>query len=177
MEMGNRDTTQAGLMKEVGMAITMNSEERFDVSPVGYVRREDERTVLEILPAFIPALTELEHFSHVQILWWFSACGDRESRKTTQFDEMPFDAPRLGVFACRAPKRPNPIGLTTARIAEVDRSAGRVVIGEIDAFDGTPILDLKGYLPHCDRVKNVDVPEWASHWPQWLAEEGLGVPE
>jgi len=151
--------------------------ETYEVSPVGYVRREVGRAVLEILPAYVRALEELEHFSHVQILWWFSACGDRESRATIQFDEMPFDAPPLGVFACRAPKRPNPIGLTTARMTAVDAEAGRVEVADIDAFDGTPILDLKGYLPHCDRVKTPDVPEWASHWPEWLPEEGLGLPD
>lgn len=157
---------------------TTNAGETYEVSPVGYVRRESGGAVLEILPAYAPALKELGHFSHVQILWWFSKCQDEEARATMQFNEMPFDAPPLGVFACRAPKRPNPIGLTTARIVEVDRSQGRVVIGDIDAFDGTPILDLKGYLPHCDRVRTVDVPDWACHWPQWLPEEeDSGLPE
>jgi len=178
IEMNERDTTPASSTEEVWMPPTnTKTRERYEVSPVGYVRVANGRTVLEILPDFVPALKELEHFSHVQILWWFSSCADRESRTTTQFDEMPFDAPPLGVFACRAPKRPNPIGLTTARLLEVDPAEGQVVVGDIDAFDGTPILDLKGYLPHCDRVKTVKVPDWASHWPEWLAEEGLGLPE
>jgi tRNA-Thr(GGU) m(6)t(6)A37 methyltransferase TsaA len=133
--------------------------------------------MLDILPDFIPALKELEHFSHVQILWWFSQFEDEVHRQTTQFKDAPFDAPVLGVFACRAPTRPNPIGLTTAKILQVDHGEGQVEIADIDAFDGTPILDLKAYLPVCDRVQNLRVPSWASAWPQWLPEDGLSLVE
>lgn len=149
--------------------------ETYRIYPVGYVHRENGRTILDILPAFVPALKELENFGHVQVFWWFSRFDDEAHRQTTQFDEMPFDAPVLGVFASRAPMRPNPIGLTIAKIVQVDHEQGRVEIVDIDAFDGTPILDLKGYLPHCDRVRNVRVPDWASNWPQWLPEKGLGL--
>lgn len=71
--------------------------------------------------------------------------------------------------------RPNPIGLTTAKIVRVDHYKGWVQVADVDAFDGTPILDMKGYLPHCDRVRNVRVPPWAAHWPHWVPEEGLGL--
>ncbi len=156
---------------------TTQPAETYRVFPVGTVRREDGRTFLDILPDFAPALKELEDFSHVQVFWWFDKFGDHASRQTTQFDQMPFEAPPLGVFACRAPKRPNPIGLTTARILDVDQDAGRVEVADIDAFDGTPILDLKAYMPSCDRVKTVRVPDWAAGWPQWLPEDGLGLEE
>lgn len=149
--------------------------EIYRVSPVGYLRREDGRKIIDILPSFAPALKELESFSHVQVFWWFDQFDDEAHRQTTRFKEMPFEAPVLGVFASRAPMRPNPIGLTTARIVRVDQEAGWVEIADMDAFDGTPILDLKGYLPHCDRVRNVRVPDWASHWPEWLPENGLGL--
>lgn len=149
--------------------------ESYHVSPVGYLRREDGRTIIDVLPAFVPALKELENFSHVQVFWWFDQFDDGTHRQTTRFEDMPFEAPVLGVFASRAPVRPNPIGLTTARIVRVDQEGGQVEVADVDAFDGTPILDLKGYLPHCDRVRNVRVPDWASHWPEWLPENGLGL--
>lgn len=151
--------------------------ESYHIFPVGYVRREDGRTVLDILPAFAPALKELDGFSHVQVFWWFSEFEDDVYRQTTQFDRTPFEAPLLGVFACRSPVRPNPIGLTTAKIVHIDHDAGEVEVANIDAFDGTPILDLKAYIPSCDRVQNVRVPDWASDWPSWLPEEGLGLEE
>ena len=156
---------------------TTRKAETFYITPVGYVRRKNGRTVLDILPAFVPALKELEHFSHVQVLWWFSQFEDEVHRQTTHFKDAPFDAPVLGIFACRAPTRPNPIGLTTARILHVDHAEGHIEIADIDAFDGTPILDLKAYLPVCDRVQNMRVPNWASDWPQWLPEDGLGIEE
>lgn len=149
--------------------------EKYWVHPVGFIHRENDHIYIEILPEFRPALEGLEEFSHVQVFWWFNNFEDTESRKTTQFDKMPFEAPTLGVFACRAPMRPNPIGLTTARILQVDQREGLVDIANIDAFDGTPVLDLKAYLPSCDRVKTIRVPDWASKWPNWLPENGLGL--
>ncbi len=44
-----------------------------------------------------------------------------------------------------------------------------------DAYDGTPTVDLKAYLPVCDRVKEPSIPEWLSYWPEWMPEEGIGL--
>jgi tRNA (adenine37-N6)-methyltransferase len=154
---------------------TSTQDEIYQIYPVGYVRREDGRTFLDILSEFAPALKELEGFSHVQVFWWFNEFDDEVSRQTTRFDRMPFEAPVLGVFACRAPMRPNPIGLTTAKIVHIDQDEGQIEIADIDAYDGTPILDLKAYMPFCDRVQTARVPEWAAGWPQWLPEDGLGL--
>jgi len=151
------------------------AKDRLFIQPVGFISRDNDRTRIEILPEYKTALKGLEGFSHLQVFWWFNHFDDKESRQTTEFDKMPFEAPSLGVFACRAPMRPNPIGLTTAKILQVDQDEGFVEVANIDAFDGTPVLDLKAYLPSCDRVKNVRVPAWASHWPEWLPEDGLAL--
>lgn len=147
-------------------------QERFEIFPIGYVRRSDGKTYLEILEAYVPALKELEHFSHVQVFWWFSEFQDDMYRGITQSDKAPYDAPVLGVFACRSPVRPNPIGLTAAEILSVNQDKGIVEITNIDAFDGTPVIDLKAYIPVCDRVESVRVPEWMADWPEWMPEEG-----
>ena len=149
----------------------------FQLSPVGTIRREEDSISIEILPAFKPALKELETFSHALVFWWFSEFDDEKSRTTLQFDRTPFEAPLLGVFACRSPLRPNPIGLSTVKLLKVDHRKGVVEIADIDAYDGTPVLDIKAYLPHCDRVKKVSVPSWAAGWPDCLAENGLGLEE
>jgi tRNA-Thr(GGU) m(6)t(6)A37 methyltransferase TsaA len=149
----------------------------FEITVVGHIRRKNDQTFVEIKPQFKSALKELETFSHVQILWWFNKFDDQKSRGTTQFDKMPFEAPPLGVFACRSPMRPNPIGLTTAKIIDVDHQEGIIHIANMDAYDGTPVLDLKAYMPHCDRVKTFKVPDWAKGWPEWLPEDGLGLEE
>jgi tRNA-Thr(GGU) m(6)t(6)A37 methyltransferase TsaA len=147
----------------------------YEVFPVGYVRRNEGRPTLQIMEPYVSALKELGKFSHVKVLWWFSEFDDEMYRGVTQSEHAPYDAPVLGVFACCSPVRPNPIALTTAEILSVDPEKGVVEIVNIDAFDGTPIIDLKPYIPSCDRVESVRVGEWAAGWPQWLPEEGLGL--
>ena len=149
----------------------------FNIYPVGYIRRNNGKTYLEILKAYVPALKELEYFSHVQVLWWFSEFDDEMYRQITQSDQAPYEAPVLGIFACRSPVRPNPIALTTAKILQVDHEQGRVEIVNIDAYDDTPVIDLKAYIPISDRVETVAVPPWCADWPEWLPAEGLGVEE
>jgi tRNA-Thr(GGU) m(6)t(6)A37 methyltransferase TsaA len=151
--------------------------ETYEVFPVGYVRRDNGRTYLEILEPYTPALKELEQFSHVQVLWWFNRFDDDLYRAITQSEHAPYEAPVMGVFACRSPVRPNPIALTTAQILSVDQGKGMVEIANIDAHDDTPVLDLKAYIPVCDRVKDVSVGPWCAEWPEWMPEEGLGLEE
>jgi len=149
--------------------------EKYEISPIGFIRRINDQTFIEILPEYKPALKELETFSHIQIIWWFNKFDDANSRKTTQFDKMPFEAPPLGVFSSRSPMRPNPLGLSTAKILGIQHSEGMIRIADIDAYEGTPVLDIKAYMPSIDRVKEVKVPDWMSDWPEWLPDEGLGL--
>jgi tRNA-Thr(GGU) m(6)t(6)A37 methyltransferase TsaA len=122
----------------------------------------------------VPALAQLEHFGHVQVLWWFSEFDEKHCRLTTQC-QPPYEAPESGVFACRSPVRPNPIGLTTATILDVDHELGLVEIASVDAYDGTPVIDLKPYIPVCDRVRQVGVPQWMADWPDWMPDGGLEI--
>ena len=83
--------------------------------------------------------------------------------------------PKTGVFATRAEYRPNPIALTTAQILDVDHKKGIIEVQNLDAFDNTPVLDLKAYFPVCDRVKYATIPEWIVGWPEWFPDEGMGL--
>lgn len=67
---------------------------------------------------------------------------------------------RVGVLSCRTPHRPNPIGLSLARIVRVDTKAGQVILAGLDVVDGTPCLDLKPYLPIYECVPSAIVPSW-----------------
>jgi len=151
------------------------SNETFEIFPVGYIRREGKNTHIEILEPFTPAMKELEHFGHVQVFWWFSEYQDDAYREITQGEHAPYDAPVLGVFACRSPVRPNPIGLSTAKVLDVDHDAGIIKIANIDTFDGTPVIDLKPYIPSCDRLESTRVPDWMAGWPEWTPDEGLAL--
>jgi len=154
------------------MEPNIDTRDTFPISQIGVVKREDGRVLLSIATAYRTGLVGLDRFSHAQVLWWFDRCADEKSRRTVQVDP-PFPAPTLGVFALKAPTRPNPIALSTVRILSVDPAAGTMEVPAIDAFDGTPILDIKPYVPSFDRVNAPRVPEWASGWPDSLPEDGI----
>ena len=138
--------------------------------PIGTVRNSGESFSLEIAEPFRPALKQLDRFSHVIVLWWADQSDNEQSRSQLQ-TRPPYAAEHLtGVFACRAEYRPNPIGTTVCKILEVDEERGLVRLEYIDAFDGTPVVDLKAYFPVSDRVKNTWIPDWLSDWPEWVEE-------
>jgi tRNA-Thr(GGU) m(6)t(6)A37 methyltransferase TsaA len=152
-----------------------DQNETFRIQPIGHVRRAASGTYLEILQPYQAALKELEHFSHVMVLWWADRHDSEGSRGMLQ-TEPPYAEGRVtGVFATRAEYRPNPIGLTTCKILDVEEGDGIVHIANIDAFDDTPIMDLKAYFPVCDRVQGASIPDWLVGWPEWMPDEGLGL--
>lgn len=142
---------------------------------IGTVRRADEGNQLHILPAYRPALKELGQFSHLIVLWWANGCDSEEMRREMQCYPPYAQDVLSGVFATRAPHRPNPIVMTTCKILSVDETSGIVKIAEIDAMDGSPIIDLKAYFPVCDRVRDARIPTWLEGWPEWMPDEGLGL--
>lgn len=128
---------------------------------------------MRVFERYRPALRQLGHFSHVIALWWAHQHDNERSRSALQ-TEPPYAKGKVtGVFATRAEYRPNPIALTTCRILGVDEEEGVIRVNEIDAFDGTPLLDLKAYFPVLDRVREVCIPDWLEGWPEWLPEEGI----
>ena len=131
----------------------------FCMNPIGVVRKEGENSRLEILPQFIPALKGLEGFSHLWVFYWFHENDTPETRATLQVHPRRDPAnPLTGVFACRAPERPNLIGLTACRIVKI--SGNVVEVAGLDARDGTPIVDLKPYIPKGDAIPEAAAPEW-----------------
>ena len=76
--------------------------------------------------------------------------------------------PLTGVFGTRSPLRPNLIGLSLCKIKEVKPEAGEIVVDSIDARDGTPLVDVKPYLPYSDRAEDLRLPEWAKTPPDGL---------
>ena len=152
---------------------TINTTHR--VESIGTVKRDQDTVFLEVQEDYRPALAQLEHFSHLFVLWWADRHDNEDSRRILQ-TRPPYAEDKLtGVFACRSEYRPNPIALTVCKIMEVDEPGGRIMIGDIDAFDGSQLLDLKPYFPVCDRVKNASIPDWLTGWPNWLPERGLGL--
>jgi tRNA-Thr(GGU) m(6)t(6)A37 methyltransferase TsaA len=107
--------------------------------PKGPGAKHDARGTLEILPEFEAGLTDIEGFSHLYVLWVFDRHTDYDLLSTP-----PTDTEAHGVFATRAPRRPNPIGLT---VVQLDHRDGTTLhVQGVDMLDGSPILDIKPYL-------------------------------
>ncbi len=134
-------------------------EQFFKVFSVGTVEKEEGTTRLKIADEYGDALKGLDGFSHVIVLYWLhkNDTPDKRGVLQTRLERFP-NKPSAGVFASRAPVRPNPIGLSVCRILSVDGNTVRVE--SIDAFDGTPILDLKPHIPNVDSPSNVKLPDW-----------------
>jgi tRNA-Thr(GGU) m(6)t(6)A37 methyltransferase TsaA len=132
---------------------------QFIIYPVGVVKKKAEDTLIEIYQEYRDALLGLEGFSHIYVLFWFHENDSPHKRRTLQVhprgDE---DNPLMGVFGTHSPRRPNLIGLTRCRILMI--SGGTIKIDDIDAFDGTPVIDIKCYIPGAHPVPDVNVPAW-----------------
>lgn len=142
----------------------------FTLHPVGTVNSVRGQFTLQIDKPFRPGLTCLEQFSHAQVFWWADRHDTPESR-SRMTTELPY-APGItaGVFACRAEYRPNPVAVTICPVLAVDHEQGIVTLAYIDAFDKSPVLDIKPYIPVSDRVQTVRVAEWFKDWPQWYED-------
>lgn len=141
--------------------------------PVGQVHVTHEHFALHVDPAYRPALQALDGFSHVQVLCWFHEMDTPEARQIVQTPQPYKHAPEsMGIFATRAPVRPNPIALSSARILHIDHTQGILTLDYIDAHDGTPLLDIKPYTPSIDRIESPSVPQWCAHWPKNVESSG-----
>ena len=147
----------------------------YHLHPIGTVRASNEEGsyILQIDKPYRPALKQMGQFSHIMILWWADQMDSEECR-AIMTTELPY-APGVeaGVFACRSEYRPNPIAVTTMMILDVDEENGIVVLPWIDALDGSPILDLKPYIPISDRIRDYKVADWMADWPEWMEDAAV----
>jgi len=149
-------------------------KQNFQLQAIGRaVSNEKEgRFLLQIDEPYKDGLKELDQFSHALVFWWADKM-DREEYRSIVTAELPY-APgvEVGVFACRSEYRPNPIAVTIVPILNINEKEGIVVIPWIDAFDGSPVIDLKPYIPICDRIRDIKVPDWIADWPMWMEDAG-----
>jgi len=103
---------------------------------------------VEVFPEFAEGLKDLAGFSHVFLLYYFHQVRETRLTVTPFMDVVP-----RGVFATRAPVRPNPIGLSVVKLVRVDSNV--LHIENVDILDGTPLLDIKPYVPQFDHFKDI----------------------
>ncbi len=100
----------------------------------------------------------IEEFSHLWLIWEFSDSEKDKVSPTVRPPRLGGNV-RVGVFATRSPFRPNPIGLSCVKLEKIeeDEKLGRILtVGGIDMKDGTPIYDIKPYIPHADTVPDAN---------------------
>lgn len=99
--------------------------------------------IVEVLPEYREGLQDLEGFSHIILLTYFHLTQGFSLKVKPFLDDQ-----ERGLFATRAPARPNPIGLSIVRLERVE--GARLHIRDVDIVDGTPVLDIKPYVPKFD---------------------------
>lgn len=105
---------------------------------------------IEVDRQFIPALQDLEGFSHIYVLYYF------HKSKGWKPKVIPFlDKQERGLFSTRAPHRPNPIGLSVLKVEGVQEN--QILVSNVDILDGTPLLDIKPYVPQFDDVDEIRI--------------------
>ena len=117
------------------------------------------RGTVEISGAYAEGLMDIEGFSHLFLIYAFHRCPSYQLTVTPFLDTTP-----RGVFATRAPRRPNAIGLSIVRLIEVKGTT--LVVEDVDILDGTPLLDLKPYVPAFDSY-----PDASSGWLEGSAQD------
>ena len=137
-----------------------------NLKPIGTIRSEIKERVkgrsvqatatIEIDPTLTEALDNLDEFSHIIVIYWL-----HKSRRPAPLKVYPGRHAHphpVGVFASRSPDRPNPRGKSTVRLLE--RRGNILKVQGLDAIDGTPVLDIKPYIPGYDSVDNARAPSW-----------------
>lgn len=128
-------------------------------TPIQPVYAAQAEGTVEVLEPFVGGLADLEGFDRIWLLYWCDRATEPRIRV------VPYrDSRERGLFATRAPARPNPIGLSCVRLRGIDR--GVLHVSELDILDGTPLLDIKPYVPAFD--------SFSSARAGWLNEEGTG---
>ena len=125
-----------------------------DAIPEGWERRLSR---LEIAEKWAPALEGVEEFSHLIVLFHL----DRNTGKPIALHVHPEgrqDLPSVGLFATRTPLRPNPIALQVVEL--VSRQESVLSVRGLDALNGSPVLDIKPYLPRGDCITQARIPDW-----------------
>ena len=140
--------------------------EKFGVPrQAGVVEELEGRIVFEPPYRNPDALRGIEGFSHLWLIWQFSKALGREFSPTVRPPRLGGNE-RVGVFATRSPFRPNALGLSCVRLLRVERDETRgpvLVVGGADLVDGTPIFDVKPYLPYADCRPETRGGRW--RWP------------
>jgi tRNA-Thr(GGU) m(6)t(6)A37 methyltransferase TsaA len=142
--------------------------EPISINPIGIVESPVKEPVDEnwgavtsrilLKPEFGPGLLGLKDFSHVIVVTYLNKASFDSARHLQRRPRGLAHMPRVGIFAQRAKDRPNPLGVTAVKLLAVGEN--HITVQGLDAIHGTPVLDIKPYYPHYDRIDSATVPPW-----------------
>ena len=144
----------------------MSTLNTINLNPVAVVKTEaigkevrDKMVISQIVfrEELTEALEGIEEFSHLFVLFWLNEMSEEDRRIMKVHPRGRSDMPLLGIFATRTPHRPNPIGLTRVKILNIEGNV--ITVQGLDAFDGTPVLDIKPF-DSWDTTGDFRVPNW-----------------
>lgn len=137
------------------------------LKPIGFVKNNirkprfgnfaNEVSEIIVKKKFTKALTGISKYSNIIVVYWMDKVKNYVITHRPQGNP---DVPIVGIFACRCPQRPNPIGITTVKL--IGRRGNRIKVKGLDILDRTPILDIKPYWPQYDKVVNEKIPGWVN---------------
>jgi tRNA-Thr(GGU) m(6)t(6)A37 methyltransferase TsaA len=138
---------------------------RKELRSIGVVERAEEQEArIRIFQEYCAGLKGIEEYSHLIILYWFHLRDNEKERQTLLvFPRRHAVNVEKGVFACRSPSRPNPIALCIVQLLKAENCI--LTVKGLDALEGSPIVDIKPYLPRADSFPNAEAPPWTDVEP------------
>ena len=143
---------------------------KIEFTPIGFVTNQVTEPVdedwgsvisrLTIAPEFAKGIRGLDSFSHAVVITYLNRAEFQAAKHLVRRPRGLDSMPEVGIFSQRAKDRPNPIGVTSVKIAGVGENF--IEVKGLDAINGTPILDIKPYYPQYDCINDAAVPEWVN---------------
>lgn len=141
---GRRATNQMNVPMELkAIGVIHSPFKEAQGTPIQPVFAEASQGVVEVYAPYKQGLRDLEGFERIWLIYWFHRAGRPQLLVEPYMDDT-----ERGLFATRAPCRPNPIGMSAVRLIRVEDC--NLHIGDVDILDGTPVLDIKPYVPKFD---------------------------
>ena len=141
--------------------------DEISLNPIGFVKNSvkeprfgsfaDEISEIILDEKFTEALNGIDDYSHIIVVYWMDKVKEKVITHRPQGNPK---VPVVGIFSCRCPQRPNPIAITTVRLLE--HEGNKIKVKGLDILDNTPIIDIKPYWPHYDKVENTKIPSWVN---------------
>lgn len=142
---------------------------KIELSPIGFVKNsrkeiEDDNWFEIISEIFLDddiiteSLIGVEEFSHLQIIFYMDKVKDEKAKAKFRHPRNNTDLPKLGTFAQRNKSRPNKLGLTTVEL--IERIGRKIIVKNLDAINGTPILDIKPVMEEFQPKGEIIQPKW-----------------